>query len=135
MSQENVELVRRWIWAFENDTDTFREITHPEIEWAPFEENHTPSYGLDGAMRIRDGWFDAWAEHRMEIEEVFDGDDDLVASLHVTARGKESGVEVDVRLHGHMKVRDGRVIYLFEYEDLTAALAAAGLSDPRPPPP
>jgi hypothetical protein len=34
MSQESVELVRRWIWAFENDDAAFREVTHPDIEWA-----------------------------------------------------------------------------------------------------
>jgi len=26
---------------------------HPEIEWSPFEESHTPSYGVEGALRIR----------------------------------------------------------------------------------
>jgi hypothetical protein len=31
-----VEIVRRWLWAFENDDNVFRELAHPEIEWAPF---------------------------------------------------------------------------------------------------
>lgn len=44
--------MRRWIWAFENDDAAFGEVTHPDIEWAPFEENHTVSHGFDGAMRI-----------------------------------------------------------------------------------
>src|ERR1700736_5878522 len=100
MSQGNVEIVRRWLWAFENSDDTFRELTHPEIEWAPFEDNHTVSYGLAGALRIRAGWLDAWAEHQMDIEEMIDGGDDIVALVHLSARGKGSGVEVDVRLHG-----------------------------------
>lgn len=127
VSRENVEVVRGWLSAFENDTDTFRELTHPGIEWAPFENNHTPSHGLDGAMRIRDGWLDAWAEHRVDLEEMIDAGDDVVVSLHVTASGRGSGVEVDVRLHGHFKVREGKVIYLFEHEDRAAALKAVGL--------
>jgi hypothetical protein len=37
MSRENVEVVRQWLWAFDNDTDAFRQITHPEIERMPIE--------------------------------------------------------------------------------------------------
>ena len=46
-------VVRRWLWAFENDTTAFREVLHPEIEWFPIEENNTPSYGVDAAVQIR----------------------------------------------------------------------------------
>ncbi len=126
MSQENIDLVRRWVWAFENDRDAFRDTLHPEIEWRPFEESHTPSHGHEGALRIRDEWLATWDEHRIELEEVVDKGDSVVASLHVTARGGASGVEVDVRLYGHFKVRDGRVVYLYEHEDKAEALEAAG---------
>ena len=130
MSQENVEIVRRWMLAFDNDTDIFRRLTHPEIEWMPYEDNHTPSYGLDGATRIRNSWLDAWDEHRLEIEETHEGSrGDVVATVHLIGRGKGSGVEVDVRLYGHVKVRDGKVAYLYEHEDRAAALAAVGLAD------
>ena len=130
MSQANVEIMRRWIQAFDNDTDTFRQLTHPEIEWMPFEDNHTPSYGLDGAMGIRNAWLDAWDEHRMDIEETLDGGgDDVVGTVHLIGRGRGSGVEVDVRLYGHLKVRDGKVVYLYEHEERADALKAAGLSE------
>src|SRR4051812_10807154 len=128
MSLENVEIVRRWLLAFDNNTDIFRQLTHPEIEWMPFEDNHTPSNGLDGAIRIRNGWLDAWHEHRLEIDEALDGGgEDVVATVHLIGRGRGSGVEVDVRLYGHIKVRDGKVIYLYEHEDRADALKAAGL--------
>lgn len=120
------EVVRGWLWAFENDTDAFRDSLHPEIEWFPFEENHVPSYGIEGAMRIRNGWIDTWEEHRVDLEELVEQGDSVVASVHVTASGKTSGVEVAVRLHLQFKVRDGKVVYVFEHEDRAAALAAAG---------
>jgi hypothetical protein len=129
MSRDNVEVVRRWLWAFESDDDAFRELTHPEIEWAPFEENHTVSHGFDGATRIRNGWLDAWAEHRVDIEEMVERGRDVIASLRVTARGRGSGVEVDVRLHLHFKVRGEKVDYLFEHEDRAEALKAVGLEE------
>jgi len=127
MSRESVEIVRRWLEAFENDETAFRALTHPAIEWAPFEDNHTISHGLVGATRIRVAWLDAWAEHRLEIEDMLDGGDDVVATVHLVGRGRGSGVEVDVRLYGHLRVRDGKVVYLYEHEDRADALRAAGL--------
>jgi ketosteroid isomerase-like protein len=128
MSEENVEIVRRWVWAFEHDTDTFLELVHPEIEWAPFEENHTVFHGVEGAEQIRAGWLDAWAEHRIEIEEIIDAGDDLVVGMHLVGRGKGSGVETDVRLYPHIKLRDGQAVYVFEHQDRTEALKAVGLA-------
>lgn len=129
MSEANAEVVRRWLWAFENDAEAFRETLHPEIEWSPFEDSHTTSYGVEAAMRIRTQWLDAWDEHRVELEDVAERGEDVVASIHVITRGKASGVDVDVRLFGHFRVRDGKIAYVFEYVDQAEALEAAGLSD------
>jgi ketosteroid isomerase-like protein len=127
VSQENVEIVRRYIWAFENDLDTFRDLTHPEIEWAPVEENHTPSHGIEGAIRIRNGWLEAWDEYRLDVEETLDAGDDVFASGLLSARGKGSGVEVELRVYFHVKVSGGKVVYVFEYQDRAEALKAVGL--------
>jgi ketosteroid isomerase-like protein len=130
MSQENVEIMRRWVWAFDNDTDTFRALLHPEIEWMPFEDNNTPSYGVDAAMRIRNGWLDAWDEHSADIDEMLDGGgEDVLGVATLIGRGKASGVGVDVRLYGHFKVRDGKVVYIYEYQDRADALKAVGLAE------
>src|SRR5437899_8656878 len=122
MSEQDVEIVRRWLWAFESSDDVFRELTHPEVEWAPFEENHTVSHGLADAMRIRNGWLDPWAEHHIDIEELIDAGEDVVAVLHLTARGAASGAEVNVHLYGQFKVKDAKIVYLYEHEDRDAAL-------------
>jgi ketosteroid isomerase-like protein len=129
VSQENVEIVRRFIWAFENDLDTFRELTHPAIEWAPVEDNHTPSHGIERAVRIRNRWLEAWDEHRIEVEETLDAGDDVVAAMHLTARGRGSGVEVELRIYPHVKVREAKVVYIFEFEDRAEALKAVGLEE------
>lgn len=121
--------MRRWVWAFEHDTDTFLELAHPDLEWAPFEENHTIFHGAEGAMRIRDGWLDTWAEHRIDIEEMIDQGDDLIVALHLTGRGKASGLEVDVRLYVHVRVRDGKLAYVFEHENRADALKAVGMAE------
>jgi ketosteroid isomerase-like protein len=133
MSRENVEVknavVRRWIFSFENHTDAFRDTLHPEIEWCPFEEDNTPLYGIEAAMRSRNRWLDTWGEHRFDLEEVIEAGDSVVVLAHVMARGKGSGVEVDVRLYMQFKVRDDKVVYIFEHRDRAAALEAAGLRE------
>lgn len=133
MSQENVEVrnevVRRWFAAFDDDDDAFRETLHPEVEWFPFEENHTPSYGIEGAMRNRKNWLETWDEHQFELGEVIEAGDDVVASVHIWMKGKTSGVGVDIRFYAHFKVRDGKVAHIFDHQDRAAALQAAGLSE------
>jgi ketosteroid isomerase-like protein len=126
--QSNVDVVRKFLWAFDKDTEAFRKTLHTEIEWFPFEEAHTPSYGVEDAMRCRNQWLEAWEEHRMHLEELVQKGRSVIASLHVRARGKASGVEVNVRLHPHYKVRDDRVVYIFEHGDWQSALEAAGLA-------
>ncbi len=127
MAEDKAEVARTWLWAFENDADAFRETLHPEIEWFPFEENHTPARGVEEALRTREQWLDTWDEMRTRVEEMVEEGDSVVVSMHVSARGRASGVEVEVRLHLQFKVRDGKVVYLFEHQDRTAALQAAAL--------
>ena len=129
MSQENVEIAGRWMASFVDDPDAFRDTLHPEIEWFPFEDNYSPSHGIDAAMRIRNHWLEAWEEMQEDLEEVHDEGDGVVVSFHTTSRGKTSGVEVDVRLHIHFKIRDGKIVYVFEHTDKAAALKALGLSE------
>jgi ketosteroid isomerase-like protein len=129
MSQANVELVHRWMASFDSDADAFRGTLHPEIEWFPFEDNHTLSPGIEGALRVREHWLDSWDEMQITFEEIVDQSDDVIASIHVTARGRGSGIEVDTHLHLHFKVRDEKIVYVFEHTDRRKALEAAGLGE------
>ena len=129
MSQENVKVVRRLLWAFNNDADAWEGMLSPELVWFPFETNHTPSHGVGAAIRTRAQWLDAWDDARSDPEDIVGESENVVATVHLTGRGKTSGVNVDVRIHFHFKVRDGKVVYVFEYADKAAALEAAGLSE------
>jgi ketosteroid isomerase-like protein len=122
------EAVRSFISAFETDTDAFRNTLHPEIEWFPIEENRTPTRGIEGVMSNRNAWLDTWDEHRLDVEEVVEEGDNVVVLVHITARGTGSGATVDVRFYAQFRVRNGKVIYIFDHEDRAAALKAAGLS-------
>src|SRR5438105_9115829 len=41
------EAVRRFLAAFEDDDDAFRQTLDPEIEWCPIEENRVPLHGVE----------------------------------------------------------------------------------------
>ena len=80
MSQETVELVRRWFWAFENDTEAFRDALDPEIEWYPIEEDNTPNLGIEAASLAPPWW--AYAVTDRETGALVGGADLRVVSAH-----------------------------------------------------
>jgi ketosteroid isomerase-like protein len=133
MSQENVRVenpvIRRWFWAFENDASAFEAVLHPEIEWFPIDENYERLQGTEAALQNRNEWLEAWGEHRTDVDEVAAEDDSVVLAIHLVARGRTSGAEVDVRFYAHFKLRDEKVVYIHDYADRTEALQAVGLSD------
>ncbi len=129
MSQENVEIVRRLAEAFPHDEEEWLSKVDPALEWYPIEEAHSLSRGHEAAIRVRRSWLENWEGHQMDVEEVKDGADSVVACMHLTGRGKMSGVEVDFRVYMHFKLRDGKVVYCYEYADRGEALEAAGLSE------
>ncbi len=124
--RQAAQVVRRYLWAFDNDSEAFRDVIHPQIEWFPFEQGHTPAYGVEDAMRVRECWLETWEEHRIEVQEVIERGASVIASIHLRARGRASGVEVAACLHLHYKLRDRKIVYVFEHEDRGSALQAAG---------
>ena len=120
------EAVRRFLSAFEGEDDAFRAALHPEIA---IEENRTPTRGVDAALWNRNEWLDTWDEHELTVEDVIEDGDDVVAPVHIRARGHGSGINTNVRFYAQFKVRDGKVAYIYDHEDRAAALDAAGLSD------
>lgn len=127
MSETNVEVIRRSIAAFEGDEEAWLAALDPSHVWYPLEEGNIPSHGIDAARGIRERWLGSWESHRIEIEEILDRGDSVVACLHLTGTGKESGVEVDLRIYMHWKLRDGKMVYLYEYADRSEALRDAGI--------
>ena len=117
-------VIRRWFWAFENDTSSFEAVLHPDIEWFPIDENYGRLHGIEAAVRNRNEWLAAWGEHRFDVQEVAAEGDSVVLAIHISARGKTSGAEADLRFYAHMKLRDDKVVYIRDYEDRAAALGA-----------
>jgi len=129
MSRENVAVTLRSIEAYEDDEEAFLSTLDPGVEWYPIGEGHIPSRGHEAALRVRKSWLENWDGHQIDLEEMKDGADSVVACGHLTGQGKRSGVEADLRVYMHYKLRDGKIVHLYEYADRAEALEAAGLSE------
>ena len=71
----------------------------------------------------------AWESHRAEIVELTVEDGVVLAMLHLTGRGSQSGVEMDETDAHLFAFRDGKVISWRNFADRSQALEAVGLSE------
>jgi ketosteroid isomerase-like protein len=82
--------------------------------------------GYEGFRRFVDQVGEAWAEFRMEPEEVFERGELVVALVRAVGTGRESGVEIDSPVAVVCEVRDGKIAFLRVEPDREAALALVG---------
>ncbi len=130
MSRENVEVVRRIYEAFvADDPETALGYFDPEIEWR--EPPQSPGagvyHGRDGVRRSYEHWVRGWASYRLEVEELVDAGEHVLAKCRQRVRGRASGVEVDQPLFSAWSLRDGMAIRMRMYHDEQEARAAVGL--------
>ena len=136
MSQENVERFRRGVDAFNRrDADALVELLHPEAELhtALFQamtgEGSTTYRGRDAFREMFRDLADGFAEFQVEISEIRDLGDRLVAIGTLRGRGKESGLGVESPVAYLGDFRDGKLIRMKDYFDPEVALEAAGLRE------
>jgi ketosteroid isomerase-like protein len=133
MSQENVELVRTLLSAFERaDYEAALEALDSEIEWQvpPGVSIGREVYrGRDEVQRGFAEWLAAWGTFRFEPQEMLDyGDHVVVAGMQI-GRGRGSGVDVSFPTFHVFTLRDGKVTRHRSYRERSQALEAAGLRE------
>jgi ketosteroid isomerase-like protein len=132
MSQENVEIVRRFAECWErSDWEGMADLVDPDVE------QHGTVGGVEegrvtrGVSEIRRDYEQVealWDEHRIEIQELIDAGDRVVVFQREYQRGNKSGVELVVDAAVVFDVRDGRIVRVQGFMDRAAALKAAGPS-------
>jgi ketosteroid isomerase-like protein len=135
MSQENVELVRRAFAAFNRggaEAVISEGFWSPEVVW-----DASPSGipGLAGVYRgydevrsfFEDDWFQAFPfeEWEIEVDELIDNGDQVVAMSRQRGRGVTSGAAGELELAQICTVRDGEIVRVETYLDRAKALEAA----------
>jgi ketosteroid isomerase-like protein len=135
VSEANVELIRRGYEAFNHgDADAVLEGFDPNIEWRVPDTFPDPDtyHGHDGVRKFWEMWRGAFDDFRVEIEELIDAGDMVVAMTRVHGRGKGSGAEVATPSFPHVwTVRDGKAVRMEMLQTREAALEAVGLSRER----
>ena len=130
MSRENVAAAKR-IYEARNrgDVDAVLAECHPDVIWHPHLATlgGRPIEGHEGVRAYMASLQEDWVGFRHEPEEFFDAGDKVVAFLHTYARGRGSGVDVEVPVGHVLTFEDGKCTGYVSYHDREEAIRAAGL--------
>jgi len=134
MSQQNLEIVRRGIEAFNSeDIERILEFIHPDFvtEVPPQFSTEPDTYvGHEGVRRYFESFLEAMDEIRFHVEQMWDAGDSVVLALRVTARGRQTAIPVEQRMAQVWHVRDGKADRATIYSSVGEAFEAAGLLEP-----
>ncbi len=135
MSQENVEIARRWYEVATSKADLLAAMPrtmafcHPDVEWSAPEDG-TTYRGREGVRRRLEEWLNSFDDYRYEIDRIIDcGDDEVLVKASEVGRGATSGAEVRQTNYELLTIRDGLIVRIREYYDERKALEAAGLRE------
>jgi len=123
MSQENVEVVRRFLVL---EVDEALEYADPEIVWNPAEEAAAEGHDAVRASLVR--WKGEWEDYELLPEEFEHVGDRVVAAVRMRARGRASGIPVDARFYDVYTLRQGKIVRMDQFTRRSEALEAAGLA-------
>jgi ketosteroid isomerase-like protein len=135
MSRENVEAFERAIEAYNRrDIDAFLEPIDPEVELpgalqALLESEAKVYRGYEGVRQWVRDIDEALANIRLELPEIHDLGDRLVAIGRLSARGQASGAETESPFGCVLEWKNGKATRVVSFLDRKEALEAAGLRE------
>jgi ketosteroid isomerase-like protein len=135
MSQENVEAFKRGLEAGNRgDVETLLEELDPAVEWhsalhALMGGEQTVFRGHQGVRKMLRDLNETFAEIQIEIAEIRDLGDRLVAIGRTRTRGKASGAETVTPLALVTEIKNGKTISVRAYLDPKEALEAVRLRE------
>jgi ketosteroid isomerase-like protein len=131
MSQENVEIVRRVIDAFNRRADdAILDLCDAEVELESALVEKRTYRGLDGLGQYRQDLDAAWEEWHTERDRVLDAGDSQVLHLYrIVGRGRGSGIRVARDIALLWCLREGRLHRGRVFLDQADALRAVGMED------
>jgi ketosteroid isomerase-like protein len=131
MPEENVEVARAAIDAWNRgDREAWLESWDEGAEFHPLRAQlEGRAYrGHGGMRRFMSELDEDWDGVRFEIDDLREEGGQVVGTGRMRARGRVSGVELDVPLGLIGTVRDGKIVHARMFSDPGEALEAAGLS-------
>ena len=133
MSQQNVDLVRKWMHACNSaDAEGAVALCDPGFEMTESSTLPGPAStsGLDALRRYFAGAQRHWSEWDWQEEEIRDIPPDTVFVIALLRlRGRRSGIWVEHRWAYLFTVRHGKLARQDSFDDKAQALGAVGLSE------
>jgi len=134
MSQENVEIVRRWVEFYnERDTDGLIRLTTPDYEMKSVFAGVESGGIFRGYAGFPFEYFktldDAYEQFELVAEDFIDVGAAVLMVAHIDWRGRGSGAEGRGPLFALFWLRAGRVFREESFTVRADALEAAGLSE------
>ena len=146
MSQENLETVRSAYeplagvnvaaidWSAELIRDLLGRAYSPDVELTTLASGlgtgiNDHYSGLDGLVRYLSEWLEPFSEYHLENLDYLDVGDCVVVPSRQWGVGQESGVRTELELTTLLRLRDGRIVRVHQYDTLEEALEAARLSE------
>ena len=128
-----MEIVRRCFgfWANRNFS-AIPEVAHPDLVLDVSRRVFNPAvyHGLDGFRQFAREVDEIWDGFRFDPEELIDAGDHVFASVRISGRGRESGIDTEMREFSIWTFREGKLARIAGgYRDRADALEAAGLSE------
>ena len=129
MSQENVEIVRRFYEAFSRgDRDGWTRLMSSDVELFPLEAGGH-KLGAEGVVRGMDEFTSVFASYEVSPEDFHDAGDQIVVVLRRSARSPRSPAVIEDRFGQVISIRGGRIVRFQSFGRVDEALEAAGLSE------
>jgi ketosteroid isomerase-like protein len=133
MSDANVSAVRRVYDSLERPDDSVLALWDPEVEFDVSRDiwgavvGGGRYRGVDGVRQWMRDLYAAWEHMSIDVEELIDAGDRVVAVIRVHGRGRVSGIEMEYSPAGVWTFRDGRIVKVVWFERREDAVAAAGV--------
>jgi ketosteroid isomerase-like protein len=134
VSQENVEIVRRYYAHRQTRGDFLAEVLAPNYVWDMSHFQGWPEQqtyeGIEEARRFIRDWTAAFDDWEIEVVALHDaGGDKVVGVLRQRGRSKATGLPVDMLYAQVFTIRNGKQTRMEMYADPDEALKAVGLAD------
>ena len=132
MSRENVDLVRRWLEAWNRgDLDRMLSLFDPEVEWrtsGAFVGTDLVYTGHDGFRKFWREFNESWESCQVKTDDVRDCGDRTLGLGSFEAQGRD-GLQVQRPTASVWTFRGGRAVVVQVYADQAQALKAVGLRE------
>jgi ketosteroid isomerase-like protein len=137
MTEEIIESLRAVVDAF-NQGDIDGAVANVAANAAPdFEYVSAGTVGAmegvyrgpDGYRRFLEGFWDPFEDARVEVDDVMEAADQVLISLTLRGRGKQSGVEASWKIFQLWTMREGKFVRGQAFTSREEALEAAGLAE------